>query len=112
MGPVGRAGPTAWSVSGKLTQFQGDSDEVRDVALMIAKTLGPNPRRLKQFISLGMGHRPQQPNGQKKKGSCYCWATASRNKTAHSILLIPDFTNCFTSAGRGRGRSRAVNQDL
>jgi hypothetical protein len=33
-------------------QFQGDSDEVRSVALMIAKTLGPNPRRLKQFINL------------------------------------------------------------
>ena len=33
-------------------KFQGDSDEVRAIALMIAQTLGPNPRRLKQFINL------------------------------------------------------------
>jgi len=33
-------------------RFQGDSDAVRAVALMIARTVGPNPRRLKQFINL------------------------------------------------------------
>jgi KAP family P-loop domain/TIR domain/Clp amino terminal domain, pathogenicity island component len=33
-------------------QFQGDSDTIRAVALMYAKTLGTNPRRLKQFMNL------------------------------------------------------------
>lgn len=33
-------------------QFQGDSDKVRAVALMVAETLGRNPRRLKQFVNL------------------------------------------------------------
>ena len=32
--------------------FQGDSDKVRAVAMMIATALDPNPRRLKQFINL------------------------------------------------------------
>jgi hypothetical protein len=33
-------------------QFGGDSDKVRAVASMFAKTLGRNPRRLKQFFNL------------------------------------------------------------
>jgi len=33
-------------------QFGGDSDKVRAVASMFAKTLGRNPRRLKQFLNL------------------------------------------------------------
>jgi hypothetical protein len=33
-------------------QFGGDSDRVRDIAMMVAKALGANPRRLKQFINL------------------------------------------------------------
>jgi hypothetical protein len=33
-------------------QFGGDSDKVRAIALMVADTLGRNPRRLKQFVNL------------------------------------------------------------
>jgi hypothetical protein len=33
-------------------QFGGDSNRVRAVALMVADTLGRNPRRLKQFVNL------------------------------------------------------------
>jgi hypothetical protein len=33
-------------------QFGGDSDKVREIAMMVARALGPNPRRLKQFINL------------------------------------------------------------
>jgi hypothetical protein len=33
-------------------QLRGDSDKVRAVALMVAESLGRNPRRLKQFMNL------------------------------------------------------------
>jgi hypothetical protein len=36
----------------RALQFQGDSEKVRRVAMMIASALDPNPRRLKQFINL------------------------------------------------------------
>lgn len=33
-------------------QFTGDSEQVREIAMMVARTIDRNPRRLKQFINL------------------------------------------------------------